>query len=106
MSEIAELLVSWAVTTALSFAVVIAHERVMGEERLERAWPPASRDAAIVAFGSLALPFHFAKTLGHLRSPAGALWILLGLAAGLVAAFLVLLASGAVVSLVETVTSG
>lgn len=65
MNEVVELLGSWALTTALTFAVVIAHERLMSEERRERAWPPASRDAAIVAFGPLALPFHFARTLGR-----------------------------------------
>lgn len=86
MSEVASLLGSWALTTALTFAVVIAHERLMSEERRERAWPPASRDAAIVAFGPLALPFHFAKTLGHFRSVLGVLGILGGFALGLAVA--------------------
>ncbi len=66
----------------------------MSEERLERAWPPASRDAAIIAFGPLALPFHFAKTLGHFRSVLGVLGILAGFLVGLVVAVVIsLLAS-------------
>lgn len=101
MGEIGELLVSWIVTTALSFAVVITHERRIGGERLERAWPPASRDAAIVAFGPLALPFHFAKTLGHFRSALGVLGILGGFALGLALAALVVLAGGLALSLFE-----
>jgi hypothetical protein len=106
VSEITELLVSWALTTALSFAVVLGHERFMSEERLERAWPPASRAAALVAFGPLALPFHFAKTLGHFRGAGGVLGVLLGLALGAFAAVLVVLASGVVLSAVESLTSG
>lgn len=86
MSEVAELLVSWAVTTALSFAVVLADERWMSEARREQAWPAASRDAAIVAFGPLALPFHFARTRGRLFTTSVRLhllfwvWFALGLA--------------------------
>lgn len=95
-----ELLLSWFVTTALLFVVVIADERRMSEERLERAWPPASRDAAIVALGILALPFHFARTRGrfftlsareHLR------WWL-GLALGLALSVAVTLVNAAVVA--------
>ena len=63
-AEVIELLVSWVVTTALSFVVVMFDERRLCEEQLERAWPPSSRSAALVAFGVLALPFHFAKTRG------------------------------------------
>jgi len=66
----------------------------MSEERLERAWPPASRDAAIIAFGPLALPFHFAKTMGHFRSIRGAVGIVGGFIVGLVVAVVIsLLAS-------------
>ncbi len=95
-----ELLLSWVVTTALLFVLVIADERRMSEERLERAWPPASRDAAVVALGILALPFHFARTRGrffslslreHLRW-----WMGLGL--GLVLAVLVALVNAAIVA--------
>jgi hypothetical protein len=84
---------SWAVTTALTFVVVRADERFMREERLERAWPPASRDAAIVAFGPLALPIHFARTRGHFRSVRGVLGIPLGLIMGFAALVVVAFAS-------------
>lgn len=86
-----ELLLSWGVTTALSFAVVLIDERRLSEEQLERAWPSSSRDAAIVAFGVLAVPIHFIKTRGHRKSVRGALgyvWgVLLGLIAMVVVAF-------------------
>lgn len=81
--EVVELLVSWAVTTAVVFVVVIGDERRLDPERLARAWPPSSRDAAVVAFGIFALPFHFARTRGHLRSARGALGLLYGFGVGL-----------------------
>jgi hypothetical protein len=31
-------------------------------EQLDRAWPPSSFWAALVAFGPICLPFHFVKT--------------------------------------------
>jgi hypothetical protein len=93
---IIELLASWMVTTALTFLVVILDERRLSEERLERAWPPTSRDAAIVAFGPLALPIHFIKTRGHLKSARGLLGLLLGLALGAAAVLLVAFVSGLV----------
>lgn len=91
---IIELVASWVVTTGLSFLVVILDERRMSEERLERAWPPSSRDAALVAFGVLALPIHFIKTRGHLRSLRGVLGLLLGLGMGIVAVVFVAFVSG------------
>lgn len=75
----------------------------MSEERLERAWPPASRDAAIVAFGLLALPFHFAKTLGHWRSVGGVALRILGFKVGLGVAVLVAIASGLVLEVIGRV---
>ena len=66
--EVLELVASWVVTTALSFVVVLFDERRMGEARLERAWPRASRDAALVLLGILAVPFHFRAV--HLRAEA------------------------------------
>jgi hypothetical protein len=63
LGPILELLLSWIVTNALTFAVVILDERyLLKGERLERAWIPSSRDAAIIAFGIFALPVHFIKT--------------------------------------------
>lgn len=97
------LVLSWAITRALTFAVVIVDERRMSPERLERAWPPASRDAAIMAFGPLALPVHFMKTRGHLRSARGVLGLLLGLVMGLLAVVLVAVVSGLVLELVARI---
>lgn len=93
-----ELLLSWAVTTALLFVVVIADERRLSEDRLARAWPPSSRNAALVAFGILALPVHFARTRGHLRDVRGALGIVKGLAMGVVAVVVVTLIDAAVLT--------
>ncbi|MFO0736257.1 MAG: hypothetical protein U0270_10265 [Labilithrix sp.] len=68
MHNIAELILSWIVTTALTFAIIMLDERWMSAERLERAWPPTSRDAAIIAFGPLALLLHFMRTRGSFVS--------------------------------------
>jgi hypothetical protein len=108
LNELVELLVSWVVTTALSFVLVIWDERRLARarpERLERAWPPSSRDSALVAFGVLALPLHFARTRGHLRSFGGAAWVLIGLLEGVVAIALIGLASTLVLWLVERVVT-
>jgi hypothetical protein len=82
-AEVIEIVIAWTITTALSFALVLADERLMSEERFERAWPPASRAAALVYFGLLAIPFHFARTRGSWKSPSGVgirlLWFVLGL---------------------------
>jgi hypothetical protein len=83
--EVIELVLSWFVTNALTFLIVIADERRMKDEMLERAWPPSSRDSAIVVFGVLALPVHFMKTRGHLGSLRGLLGFPLGLVLGVVA---------------------
>ena len=64
-----EILLSWAVTTLLLFLVVLTDERRMSEERLENAWPVASRDLFLVWLGILALPFHFARTRGRSIPP-------------------------------------
>lgn len=87
--EVIALALSWLVTTALTFLVVIVDERRLSEEELERAWPPSSRDAAIVAFGPLALLAHFVRTRGHLKSARGIVGFPLGLLMGLVAIALV-----------------
>lgn len=100
--EIIELVLSWVVSTTLLFVVVIVDERrFLKEEQLERAWPPTSRDAAIVAFGGLALPIHFMKTRGHFKSPMGIVGIFLGLALGIVALVVVSLLTSAIVYGIE-----
>jgi hypothetical protein len=82
--QVIEIVLSWIVTNALTFVVVIADERRLREDQLERAWKPSSRDAAIVAFGVLSLPVHFIKTRGHFRSIWGILGFPFGLFLGLV----------------------
>lgn len=91
------LVLSWILTTGLSWAAVRLDERRLSEEALERAWPVSSRDAAILGFGPLALPFHFAKTRGHFRSLRGALGIPLGFLLGVVVGAIVLVVSGLVI---------
>lgn len=73
VQEMVELLVSFAVTTSALFAIVVYDERRLSPEACARAWPRTSRDAALVVFGVLALPVHFARTR---RSVGG---LLLGL---------------------------
>lgn len=71
--ELIEYVFSLVFTTGATFAVVLADERRLARvapPRLERAWPPASRASAAVAFGPLCLPVHFWRTR---RSLAGAL---------------------------------
>jgi hypothetical protein len=44
-------------------AWVVRHdERHLCEERLDRAWPPASFWCAVVTFGLFCLPIHFLRT--------------------------------------------
>ena len=77
--ELGALAASWALTTAMSFAIVIRDERRLAPERRSRAWPAASRDCALVAFGQIAIVVHFVRTRRTVWSP------LLGLAAALLA---------------------
>lgn len=82
---------SWGMTTLLTFIAVTVDERFLREDRLERAWLPSSRNAAILAFGPLAIPVHFAKTRGSFASLRGVLGIVLGLGLGVLVMFAVLL---------------
>lgn len=97
-AQVIELVLSWVVTNALTFGVVIFDTRRLSEERLERAWTPVSRDAAIIAFGVLALPFHFAKTRGTWTSADGITRRILAFKAGVVVAAVVVLASGLLIT--------
>lgn len=80
MSEVVQFVLAWLVGTATSYAIVKLDERRLDEQRLERAWPPVSRNAAIFVFGPIAVPIHFVRTR---RSLVGAL---LGIGAFLVVA--------------------
>lgn len=97
-AQVIELVLSWVVTSTLTFGVVIFDERRLSEERLERAWPPASRDLLLVYFGVLAIPFHFARTRGTWTSARGIRGRVLGFGAGIVVAAVVVLASGLLIT--------
>jgi hypothetical protein len=71
--EFVQVLVSWAVTLPAVPLIIVLDERRLRGVELERAWPPASRDAAIFALWNLGLhplcvPMHFLRTR---RSIAG-----------------------------------
>jgi hypothetical protein len=68
--EVVVLVLQWALVTTLCSVVVRRDERRLDEERLARAWPPASRDAALIGLSLLGSPllamlgvwFHFFRT--------------------------------------------
>lgn len=62
MSDVLELMLSWAATTFACFVIVLRDEKGLTEAQLERAWIPTSRAAALVAFGQLAVLVHFLRT--------------------------------------------
>ena len=69
--EFVQVLSSMIVSTATVAAIVVVDERRLGASELGRAWPRASRDAAIFGawlfgalFGCLLLLVHFARTRG------------------------------------------
>jgi hypothetical protein len=95
-----EILLSWAITTALLFLVVLTDEKRMSEERLENAWPVASRTLFLVWLGILALPFHFARTRGRFftLSPRRHVGWWLGFLMGLAAATVVALIDAAIMT--------
>lgn len=90
-ATIREALLAWLLTTLLSFAVVLFDERRASRARLARAWPRASRDMALVVFGALALPFHFARTRGEFftRAPERHLRWWVGFGLGLLLALVI-----------------
>jgi hypothetical protein len=68
--EVVDALVSWAVTLPAAAAIIVRDERRLKGERLSRAWPPVSRDAALFLwyFGfPLCVVVHFWKTRRSLR---------------------------------------
>ena len=68
--EVVIMIASATTLITLSSLVVRFDERRLGEDRLERAWPPAGRDNAIIGLGMLLSPlvpllavwFHFFRT--------------------------------------------
>lgn len=75
--EVVIMVVSAATLITLSSLVVRFDERRLGEERSERAWPPAGRDNAIIGLGMLLSPlvallavwFHFFRTRSRAMWP-------------------------------------
>lgn len=100
-AQVLELLASWLCTSGLTFFVILVDERRLSRARLERAWPPPSRNAAIIAFGVIALPVHFARTRGHFRSVRGAAGVVIGFALGVLAVFAVAVINGLFVGAIE-----
>lgn len=62
MSEILVVASSLILNALLPYLIVRRDLRRLSEERLTRAWTEASFLSAVVAFGPLSLPVHFAKT--------------------------------------------
>jgi len=102
--EVVILVVSFAVVVTVSVLVVRWDERRLDEERLERAWPPASRDNAIIGLSMLGAPliglfavwFHFFRTRSRALWPPWR-WSPKGFLLGLLAVLVVLIANAAVV---------
>jgi hypothetical protein len=78
MAEIFVIALSFVLNAALPYAIVKRDLERLSPERLSRAWNEASFLSAVIVFGPLAIPVHFAKTR---RSWAG-LGLGLGVTAG------------------------
>jgi hypothetical protein len=78
MSEVLVIALSFVLNAALPYLIVKRDLQRLPPERLSRAWNEASFLSAVIVFGPLSLPVHFAKTR---RSLAG-LALGLGFGAG------------------------
>ena len=67
MDEILPLLIPDLVAWSAVFALLAWDEQRMTELQRERAWPVASRRAAVVLFSPLCVPLHFLRTRRSLR---------------------------------------
>ncbi|MDB5214250.1 MAG: hypothetical protein JWO86_2177 [Myxococcaceae bacterium] len=102
--EVLILVASFAVVVTASALVVRFDERRLDEERLERAWPPASRDNAIIGLSLLGAPlvglfavwFHFFRTRSRALWPPWR-WSPTGFFLGLAAVLVVMIANAIVV---------
>jgi len=102
--EVVLLVVSFAVVVTASVLVVRWDERRLDEDRLERAWPPASRDNALIGLSLLGAPlvglfavwFHFFRTRSRAMWPPWR-WSPKGFALGLVAVLAIMIANAAAV---------
>jgi hypothetical protein len=68
--EFVQLVISWTVGVSASAFVIVRDERRSIGPALERAWPPASRNAAIYAFAPFCVFIHFVRTRRDLRGAA------------------------------------
>lgn len=102
--EVVILVASLVVVMTASVLVVRWDERRLDEERLERAWPPASRDNALIGLSMLGAPivglfavwFHFFRTRSRAMWPPWC-WSAKGFFLGLAAVLVVLIANATVV---------
>lgn len=62
MSEVLVVALSLTLNALLPYLIVRRDLRGLSGERLARAWTDASFLSAVIAFGPLSLPIHFAKT--------------------------------------------
>jgi hypothetical protein len=62
MRDVAELLVSRALSLFACFFLVVRDENRLPPERVGEAWPAVTRNVALVAFGQLGVLVHFART--------------------------------------------
>ncbi len=77
--ELVEILASWTVTLPAVATIVVRDERRLTGQKLERAWPPQSRDAAI--FGLWLVGIHPLSVVIHFGRTRRSVWgVLLGLA--------------------------
>ena len=82
MAETLIVALSLLLNALLPYLIVRRDLARLSEERLARAWPPASFLAAVYAFGPLSLPVHFTKTRRSLLGFAlGVFWLALSLLA-------------------------
>ena len=76
--ELVQVLAAWSVTIPAVAVIVVHDERRLTAQRLERAWPPQSRDAAI--FGLWLMGVHPLCVLVHfVRTRRSLLGVLVGL---------------------------
>ncbi len=102
--EVVLLVASCTVLVTASVLVVRFDERRLSEERLERAWPPASRVNALIGLALLAAPilglfavwFHFFRTRSRALWPPWR-WSPVGFLLGLVWVLAILVVNAAVV---------
>jgi hypothetical protein len=91
------LVLSWLYMNAVIWGLIRLDERYLCDEaRLEKAWLPSSRDAAIIGFGPIALVLHFLRTRISFKSVRG---VVIGVPLGIA------MATAAVVALIVALTA-